>query len=235
MNCDEYRQTIAADPRTEDGADHASGCAACREYRDGMRALDAAIAKALHIAVPPLEMPELPEIGAGEVVDLRPRKTSAKPAWFALAAGVLLAAVAGIRMIGPGVEQSLAEQVLAHVDHEPAALVVSSVPVSDAHLAAVVPAALGQMNHDAGLITYARTCPVNGNPVPHLVIQGERGPVTILLMPEEPVGAPVSLEDETSHGVILPVGGGSIAIVAPRGEALAPIEESVLRSVAWST
>ncbi len=71
--------------------------------------------------------------------------------------------------------------------------------------------------------------------MPHLVIQGERGPVTVLLMPEEPVDAPVSLEDETSHGVILPVGGGSIAIVAPRGEALERIEESVLNSVAWST
>lgn len=235
MNCDEYRKTIAADPTSDSGADHASGCADCRQYRDEMRALDAGIARALHIAVPPLEMPALPEVRSGDVVSLSSRKTPAKATWFALAAGMVLAAVIGFRMSGPGVEYALADQVLAHVDHEPFALTVSSVPVSDARLAAVVPADIGQMNHDAGLITYARSCPINGNAVPHLVIQGERGPVTILLMPEEPVDGPVTFEDETSHGVILPVGDGSIAIIAPHGEELERIEKNILDSVAWST
>lgn len=235
MNCDEYRQTITADPAKDDGADHVSDCAECRRYRDEMRAFDADIAKALHIAVPPLAMPELPHVPAENVVSLAARKAPSKPVWFALAASVLLAAVVGIRMIGQDVEYSLADEVLAHVYHEPASRTVTTVAVSDAELESVVPGDIAHMSHDAGLITYARTCPINGKNVPHLVIQGERGPVMILLMPDEPVDKALPLEDETSHGVILPVGGGSIAIVAPRGEALEHIEESVLNSVAWST
>jgi hypothetical protein len=235
MNCDEYRQTIAADPATRKGEDHASVCVECRRYRDEIRALDADIAKALQIAVPPLVKLELPDIRADNVVALAARKGPSKPAWFALAASVLLAVFAGIRMIGPDVEYSLADEVLAHAYHEPASLNVTTVAVSDAELESVVPGDIAHMTHDAGLITYARTCPINGKDVPHLVIQGERGPVMILLMPDEPVDKAVPLEDETSHGVILPVGGGSIAIVAPRGESLERIEDSVLNSVAWST
>ncbi len=161
-NCDDYRLAIAVNPGADELSDHASTCAECRQYRDEMLALDADIAQALHIAVPPLKMPELPEVRSGDVVSLPVRKTAARPAWFALAASVLLAAVVGIRMMGADVEHSLADQVLAHVDHEPLALTVSSVPVSDARLAAVVPGDIAHMNHDAGLITYARSCPING-------------------------------------------------------------------------
>ena len=154
-----------------------------------------------------------------------------------VATTVLLAVVLGTRFSGQEgiVYESLADEVLAHVSHEPSALQVTDVTVTDAHLYEVVPANIAQLDHSAGLITFAESCPINGNIVPHLVIQGERGPVTILLMPEEKVSAAVLLNDERSHGVILPVGEGSIAIVGPRGESLEQIERRILQSVMWST
>jgi uncharacterized protein DUF3379 len=85
------------------------------------------------------------------------------------------------------------------------------------------------------LITYAQSCVINGREVPHLVIQGERGPITILLMPEEKVSGPESVTGESVKGVILPVGNGSIAIFGEREEALERIERKVLDSVTWST
>jgi len=236
MNCEDYRQQIAADPAFDGGAGHLSECAECQAFRAEMQSLNVRIARAMQLDVPELDIPELPTIDRAKVVPLGARASFSKPAWFALAATVMLAAVIGFRMFGFGVSyDSLAEEVLAHLDHEPYALRVSDKPVANARLAKVVPANVAQLDHNAGLITYAQSCVINGKTVPHLVIQGESGPVTILLMPEENVGVAESLDGENIHGVILPVGTGSIAIIGARDERLERIEKSVVNSVMWST
>jgi len=242
MNCEQYRQAVAAEPSFDGGAEHVSVCADCQAFRDEMRALDAAIATALQLDLPPLTLPELPAIhgqandGQDNVVPLAARRSLPKAGWLALAASVVLAAVIGVRLVAVGVDSySLADEVLAHLDHDPAALVVSAIPVSDDALSIAVPSAVAHMDHSAGLITYAQSCVINGKTVPHLVIQGERGPVTILLMPDEQIAAAQTLDGDNVHGVILPVGHGSIAIIGARDEPLERIEKSVLSSVAWST
>jgi hypothetical protein len=124
---------------------------------------------------------------------------------------------------------------VAHLDHEPYALRVTDEPVSDRRLAKVVPANVASMNHDGGLITYAQTCVINGKKIPHLVIQGEHGPVTILLLPDEAIDDAVQLAGESINGVLLPVGGGSVAIIGERNEQLETIRKNVINSVTWST
>jgi hypothetical protein len=236
MNCEEYRHMISADPAFDGGAGHLSVCGECQAFRTEIQSLNVKIARAMQINVPELKVPELLAIDANNVVAIKARAPLSKPTWYALAASVMLAAVIGVRMLGLGVSyDSLAEEVLAHLDHEPAALRVSSTPVSDSRLARVVPANVAQLDHGAGLISYAQSCKINGKTVPHLVIQGEHGPVTILLMPDETVAEAVSLDGENIHGVILPVGSGSIAIIGAREERLEHIEKSVLNSVMWST
>jgi len=236
MNCDEYREMISADPAFDGGAGHVSACSECQAFRSEMHSLNLKIAKAMQINVPEPKLPELPAIETENVVSITARKTFPKRAWFAMAATMLLAALVGVFVFDAGVHyDSLAEEVLAHLDHEPAALRVSSTPVSDARLARAVPADVASLDHSAGLITYARSCEINGKTVPHLVIQGEHGPVTILLMPDEAVAQAVSLDGENVHGVILPVGAGSVAIIGAREEKLERIENSVLSSVNWST
>ena len=74
MNCEEYREAIAADPSFDGGAGHLSECAACQAYRKEMLELDKAIGKALALDVPKLEMPELPDIEADNVVSLPQRR-----------------------------------------------------------------------------------------------------------------------------------------------------------------
>jgi hypothetical protein len=236
MNCEQYRQAIAADPSFDGGAGHLSECAACQDYRTEMQALDHRIGRALALDVPELVLPELPDIETDNVVSLERKRRFSPPTWLALAATVAVAAVLGVRLIGGGVEyESLADEVLAHLDHEPKALIVTDVPVSDKRLNDVVTADIAEMDHSAGLITYARTCVINGHDVPHLVVQGEYGPVTILLMPEEMLDAAVELSGDNVRGVMLPVGDGSIAIVGPREERLEDIRQNVLKSVTWTT
>jgi len=200
-----------------------------------MQRLDQTISRALALDVPQLQVPDLPELDTENVVSLSSRRMT-PPVWTAMAATVVLAAFIGFRFIGSGIEyESLAEEVLAHVDHEPAALRISNIAVTDERLSSVVPANVATMDHSAGLITYAQSCEIGGHTVPHLVIQGERGPVTILLMPEETVDEAQSLTGDNVTGVILPVGDGSIAILGDSDERLEKIEAQVLNSISWST
>jgi hypothetical protein len=232
MNCDEYQQAVGADPDFDGGVEHRNECAVCQAYRDDMRALDAQIRRALALDVPDLRIPDV-----ASVTDIATRRRITTPAWLALAATVLLAVFVGLQFgDDTGIsEDELAREVLAHVMHEPMALRTSNVAVADEHLHEVVPATIAAMDHSAGLITFAETCPINGNDIPHLVIQGRAGPVTILLLPEEKVSGAIELNDEYRHGVILPVGDGSVAIIGTKQEKLEQIQEKVLKSVLWST
>jgi len=236
MNCDEYREAITADPSFDGGAGHVTGCDSCQAYRNEMLALNERIARALTIDVPDLDVPELPAVQTDKVVSLADRRRVTPPVWLAVAATVVVAAFLGVRFVGNGPDyDSLANEVLAHLDHEPYALRVSDEPITDRRLTSVVASDVAQMDHSAGLITYAQTCIINGREVPHLVIQGERGPVTILLMPDEMIKEAVPLRDEFFEGAILPVGDGSIAIIGGHDEELEKIEQSVMNSVTWST
>jgi len=234
MNCEDYRKALTAEPAYEDESGHVRTCAACQAYSGEIMDLNEGILAAMEIAVPELSMPALPEIDTKNVVALSPRRSFSRPAWFAVAATVLLAVLVGTQMTGPDVSRSsLSEQVIAHLDYEPGALVRSSIPVGNDRLLQVVPEDIATMNHDAGLITYVKNCPINGKNVPHLVIQGVRGPITVLLMPEEKVDGAETLDGESIHGVILPVGDGSIAIIGERDEPLDRVQENILSSVKW--
>jgi len=239
MNCEEYRQAIAADPSEsfEHGALHVASCVECSAYRNEIRALDDRIAAALAISVPELNMPEFADVDDdANVVNLpvRRRGRFSAPSWLGIAAGIGIAAVLIVRMLGPvPVYESLADEVLAHLDHEPQAMVVSTKAVSERRLNKVVSADVATLDSDIGLITYARTCVINGKSIPHLVIQGERGPVTVLLMPDEEISEATTLSGNSVNGVILPVGKGSIAIIGERDEDLDQIEREVVGSVEW--
>ncbi len=240
MNCEQYKESIAADPSEsfEGGAEHSAACSPCTAFKAEMQALDVRISAALEIDVPDLAMPKLPPItGEAKVVDLASRRPGnwTTPAWLGLAASVVLATVIGVRFIDThNTDGTLAEQVIAHLDFEPKSRVVTDVAVSEERLYSVVRPAIATLDRDLGLITYAMSCKINGREVPHLVVQGEKGPVTILLMPYEMIDAPIRLEGKSIEGVILPVGDGSIAIIGERGEPIDKFRTSVKENVKWS-
>ncbi len=240
MNCEQYKEAIAADPSEsfDGGAQHSAECSSCNAFKAEMQALDVRISAALEIDVPELTMPELPaKAGQEKVVDLASRRAIrwTTPTWIGLAASVVLATVIGVRFVGTGAgDGTLAEQVVAHLDHEPQALTVTDEAVSDERLYSVVRPAIATLDRDVGLITYAMSCKINGREVPHLVMQGEKGLVTILLMPYETVDMPIQIEGQSIEGVILPVGDSSIAIIGERGEAIDKIGTRVTDAVKWS-
>lgn len=234
MNCDDYKTALAGNPDFEDQSGHVQGCIDCQAFGREIFALNERIRAALELPVPPLRMPDLPDLDLGDITPLPMRRRWSTPTWFAIAATVLLAAFLGVRITGPGSAQvSLESQVLAHVDHEPMALLPSSTRVDEAKLQRVVPNNVARMNDESGLITFAETCPINGNEVPHLVLQGKTGPITILLLPDEKISETKTLDGENVHGVIVPVGDGSVAIIGTREEPLEDVQKNIVNSVTW--
>jgi anti-sigma factor RsiW len=245
MKCEEYREAITADPSEsfEGGAAHATTCAACAAFKAEVRRADERIARALAIDVPDLHLPELPELhdGSPSSVTVLARRSSPRPklpAWLGLAAVLAAAAVLGFRMLAPeSPSPTLAAQVMAHMDGEEASRQVTTVAVSDRTLANAIDADVSQMDPNLGLISYARTCEINGHTVPHLVVQGKSGPITLILLPDEAIGDAIPLNGERVHGVILPVGTGSVAIIGQREDQMtevAAIGQRVVDSVKWS-
>lgn len=234
-----FERAIAVDPSVnlDDLGLSAEERLQARAFQAEMQKLDGQIASALSIDVPELEFPELPEIESENVVPMQKRNKPrfGLPAVFGLAASIALAAVLGLQFFSQSqTYPSLAAEIVAHLEHEPQSLVITSRPVSDRRLTSVVGGNGVALDQGIGLVTYAKSCVINGKTVPHLVVQGETGPVTLLLMPDEKIEAAVSLVDEGVNGVILPVGDGSIAIIGEREERLDDIEEQVVDSVSWT-
>lgn len=240
MNCEDYREALAGDPLAsiEGGDAHVAACESCATFRAGMQALDLKIARALSINIPNLEMPELPDIEDDNVVNIPfgNKPTFSLPTWIGIAATVVIAAFVGVRMIDfdSGSGLPLDEEVLAHFDHAPSALRVTTVAVSDEQFSSVVNPSIGTMDRNVGLVTYANSCAINGKIIPHLVIQGEKGPITLLLMPDEMIDGAMTLDGKGVNGVILPMGDGSIAIIGEIDEPLHEIEQQIIDSVEWS-
>jgi hypothetical protein len=240
MNCEKFKEAVAANTQAtfDGGAQHVAECESCASFMADMQALDSRIAGALAIDVPELNIPDLPAIEEDNVVNLPFERKGgiSTPAWIGIAASLAVAVFIGFQMTGtgPGDEYSLANEILAHIDHEPGALRVTNVAVSDERFGRVVNSSVGTMDRDVGLITYAQSCVINGKTIPHLVIQGEKGPVTLLLLPDEMVDGAQKITGESVDGIILPVGSGSVAIIGERDEVLGEIEQRVIDSVEWS-
>lgn len=167
------------------------------------------------------------------------RKRRARwPAMLALAASVLLAAGAwfGLRTELPRHEVTpLAPEIIAHIRHEPAALVVTASTVSREEFDGVLRGGRATLAGPVGQVSYAKLCPFRGRTVAHFVVQGEHGPVTVMLLPEEDVAAPMPIDEGGFVGTLVPVeGGGSVAIVGEPDEPLEAIRDRLLQAVRWS-
>ena len=228
MNCLEYRQICGADPGhgATDFRDHETECKDCRAYAREMRVLDQRIREALAFDVPiTVRRPQAAAVQS-EVRRWRPARLGIAASLFAaigLSVGVWLSAP----------PPALADAVTGHLKHERKAWQPTDNPVAAEVLDAVLQHADVQMKGNVGLISYARTCSIRGNDVPHLMIQGERGPVMVLIMRNEKVDEAVPLRAKGYEGLIVPVGEGSIAIVGREGEPMAPLSDKISQSVYW--
>jgi hypothetical protein len=231
--CIEFRRTVGADPGRRDPAllRHRLECRGCGEFAQGVEQLDRALARAF--AVP------LPE-GLAHRVVLRAESASRWPRpSLAVAAGIGLLAV-GVAVgalwqrnpvaISPG---TLAVDVMAHAHHEPGSWQPTLEPVALTRLRGVLERGEVELLDQArlGPVSYARICRFRGREVPHLTVQSSAGPAMVLLLPGETLDRELPLAEDGLRGVVVPVGGGSIAIVAADPAAVAAVQRRLESAV----
>jgi hypothetical protein len=240
IDCAHYRRSILADPHDPDAQlrEHRETCHDCNLYSERLLRFESRLERALRV---PLASGAA--LSSGQVVPLRARspRTARRRGTLAMAASVLLAAVVagGLWLTAPG--PSLAADVVTHMREEPQAWRRTDVPVQSAKLAEVLRDSHLRLaaGAGAGIVSYANSCEFRGHQVPHLVMQTDAGPVTVMVLVHEHVSKPAQFDEQGYRGVIVPVAGhGSLAVLT-RGAAtdlksIEDIAHRVLDSIVWT-
>lgn len=227
MDCLEFRRTAGADP-ARFGAEaraHAASCPACAQYLVEALAFDAKILAALRVPVPDVPRDD-PRRRAGQVQWIDRRR------WLALAASILGGVTIGSLLWVGSPRDSLARALVGHVQHEPGATTVTA-PADPARLAEVLRRGGIRLRPGIGTVSYAESCTFRRRTVPHLVVQTDRGPVTVMVLRHESVAGPVRFDEQGYRGTIVPAGPGSLAVIGTGGADLGQVASRVLEAVEW--
>ncbi len=128
----------------------------------------------------------------------------------------------------------LPDALVAHVLHEPLLLRPSTEVISIQRVSNVLEQANMVLRADIGRVRHAGLCDFNGKTVPHLVVHTENGPVTVMLLPDEPVSRVQSFDIGEFRGVIVPNGRGSIAIIGGESSDIEPVRQQFSQAVEYS-
>lgn len=224
MDCLEFRRIAGADPQHVRGGarEHAADCAGCAQHLQRLRAFDERILAALCVPVPAARGPRVATTASG--LDRR--------RWMALAASIVGGVLVGSLLWVGSPSSSLARDLVEHMGHEPHSL-TSSAPADGTTLERVLERAGIRLRPGLGTVSYANSCEFRGHTVPHLVVQTERGPVTVMVLRHESAGAPVRFDEQGFSGSIVPAGPGSIAVIGGAGTDLEQVTAEVLAAVTW--
>jgi hypothetical protein len=218
MNCLEFRHACLTEPDDQDNEFHAHAetCRACQVFFEEQQQMEARLRRALAVEPP-----------AGLAARVMLKQSFAPRRWaprLAVAATVLMAiAVTSVTYLWNR-PLPIEVEVLAHIHAEPEVFAAPG-PAATDKLAAVLRALGAQLDNLPGDVRYAGICDIRGRPGAHFVLAGERGPITVLLLPQERVPQRMTVGDANFEGVVLPAGSsGSLAIVGNRGEPLDALE-----------
>lgn len=238
MNCPEFRRKLLIEPRSRDKelADHASSCPECASEAEQAYRFEDRLHAALDVPRP---------------VRLEPRIMSARSRaterglsgfgsrWLALAAGALLAiGLAGWmgyewdRYFGvsSGLEMAVVNHIKYELDH-----LHDDQDVRPENLEFLLSQFGAGMEGDVGRVSFASRCDIGRHSGVHMVVPGQQGPITVLIMPGEYLMQAQQVRSPRFFGVIVPTVYGSMAVV---GEKLEPVEEVVekmQRAIIWYT
>jgi len=216
MNCLDFRRGALANPLQigDEARLHVQECAGCREFLEKQHELDARLFEALQVPAPD---------GLADRILLSRSTRRARRNWlWSVAASLLLASGLAALLSSRGRDDALGREAVAHVAHEPESFaLVHEVPKEF----------LGSALSDQGLkllatvghVTYSRLCPMNGRLARHLVIATAEGPVTMFLMPDDPIARSRAVTETGGMTALTrPARKGSVLIVArARAQALA--------------
>lgn len=172
------------------------------------------------------------ESAFARLAEARRRTAAVRPRWASLVGSILAGVLVGTWLWSGGSGNSLGEDVLSHVEDEGPALAAGG-PAPAEYVSRVLEQGVIRLRPGAREVLYARTCRFRGRSVPHLVLQSEGGPVTVLVLRDEPVDAAESFTGSGFSGRIEPAGPGSIAVVGAADADLERMAAQAQAALEW--
>jgi len=222
MYCLDARRILTATPDTTEVElqEHLHQCPACTRHAEEVLNFTRQIETQLSVAVPEgLSSRILLQHGLAE----ERRSRLHRHYWQALAASVLLTVglVSGMLMVNA--PYSLEEVALAHVQEESMALQAEG-DIQLSQLNDMLAPYQLKLQQAIGQVAFAMPCHIRQYAGAHLVVEGEHGKVTVLIMPGEYVMARKNLQKQNLQALLIPTETGSIAIIGQPKEPLEAIE-----------
>jgi len=126
---------------------------------------------------------------------------------------------------------ALAGEVVQHVEEE-AASWNGRQPLPPADVAEVLRTASAHFDSPYPVV-YGYPCPFRGHRVAHLVLQTPAGTMTVMLIPHEPVRRRTGISRDDMHGLLVPAGSGSVALLMREGTIPDAMVDEIVSRVSW--
>jgi Protein of unknown function (DUF3379) len=218
VNCEEAKVLIGGDPGAvpTELHGHLRSCRDCREFRALVLTFETRLRSALEL--------QMPVRTPGE-----PRRAQR----WRLGIGIAAALLAGFALWVSRPPATLAAEVVNHIEQEPESWVQTR-PVSVAAVDSILPENSGFVLSAVmalAPVVYASRCDFRGHRVAHFVVMTESGPVTLMVLSHERVRVAERFESDGYWGILVPVSGGSIALVSHSDIALEKTMSEVMRGI----
>jgi len=230
MNCLEFRRICIAtsDSVDEDFLAHKQQCPECAALAEEMGQFDRYLNEAMVID---------PPSGLASRILLRQslfnEKRTRRQFYFAYALAASLVLALGVTFSVLQYQgNTLDEAVIAYIinDLEPRR---TELDIQSQQLQSLFNSVGMKVSGNLGTVNYARRCYIRDQVSLHLVLAGSKGPVTVIVMPEDPIENTIPIEHTYFNGIIVPCPKGSMAIVGEPGESLNEVETKMREAVTW--
>lgn len=237
MNCLEFRRQLLTEPEVDDPAlvAHEHDCEQCGLFAQNEARFERDLKEVMSIDVPK-GLAERIKMRQGIVEEVH--RKHVRPWRYAVAASLLLVMVVVV-VIGyqtqrlSETEALLQQAVLDHIHGELQSLVAQQ-DIELEQLNLLLKPLGGHASSKIGKVNYASRCEINEHLGVHFILDGHRGPVTVIYISNEQVRRDSQIKNARFDGMLIPAGEGSLAIVGERGEALDELTERLKNNIKWN-
>lgn len=233
MNCIEFRHICVTTPNSsnKDYLVHQKKCCSCTIFARETDELNHHLHEAVNVSPPPA-------LAARILLrqSLSRDKFSRQNYYFSSAlAACLLLVISSVFITLHKEEPALEQVITSYIKNNP------HLPIKETekniqrieleHLFASVNL---KLNGNLGEVTFAKPCYIREQLSLHLTLAGDKGPVTVLIMPDSFINKAIKVNNTNLHGIIVPCPKGSMAILGAPKETLAQVETRFRNSITWN-
>jgi Protein of unknown function (DUF3379) len=224
MNCLEFRRHLGADPMSNviDFQKHRGECARCADVYEDAQLFDGNLARALSVSVP-AQLAE--RILFAQTTAERQHKQQLTRRWtLGLAAAAALVLTVGLSLRSRDAQASLSEQAVAHLDHEPKALLTHDMLPEAIVRREFADQGVNLVN--AVAVSYINHCPIGRYNTVHMVVPETSGPVTVLYVTNHREALRSDMQRDQWRVRSIPLGAGTLVMVAKDSSMFDSVEGS---------